>query len=128
MHPFIKEKKFFILIIAMLWMVFLNKFYDEFKLKVNGVFVLGSFKDKTYNSESGYIYTYNFKFKNKNYSRIFATIASEPMKTDSLLFFIILPDNPKVCRQYETILVPSCIRLKDVPHHGWKQIPKSSCK
>ena len=103
-------------------------FYFKARLKNNGVFILGVLKGKTFSAESGYLYEYSYKFQNKIYSRVFSSIASEQMKKDSLLFFLILPNNPKVCLQYEKTIVPSCIRLKDVPFNGWKELPKDTCR
>lgn len=123
-----REKKYFLVFLLIICLLFITRFYFETRLKNNGVFILGVFKEKTFSAESGYIYEYSYKFKSKIYSRIFSSIASDQMKKDSLLFFLILPDNPKVCLQYENTIVPNCIRLNDVPFSGWKELPKVTCR
>ena len=122
------EKYFFTFFLIVVIALFINKFYVENNLERDGIFIIGSFKDKTFGSESGWVYSYTYVYKNKLYTRNFSCTASEQMKNDTLLFFHILPKNPKICRQFEEAQVPKCIRLKDVPENGWKELPKDTCR
>jgi hypothetical protein len=121
-----KEKIVFAIFIIIVILLFFFKFRDEVELKRNGVFILGQFKNKSFGSESGWVYSYVYKYHNREYTRNFSCMASEQMNNDSLLFFRIITTNPKICRQLEDVKVPKCIKLSDVPENGWKTIPE--CK
>src|SRR5688500_12033654 len=120
------EKIVTIIVFVVVSLLFCRKFYVESELKRNGVLILGKFNNRTFSPEPGWVYSYSYRFGNKEYTRKFSGRASRQMQRDSLLFFRILKTNPTICRQLTDILVPPCLRLKDVPENGWKTMP--TCK
>ena len=121
-------KRYYLLILLALFTLVLaiNFFNYKQNLNAEGIYVIGKVTDADF-SARGTTYTYDFVFYGKKYeSRVKATALG--IKVGDLVFIKTLPENPNASLLVETIKVPFCFRIEDVPNDGWKELPKDTCR
>lgn len=94
---------------------------EENRLKSQGVYVVGKLVKSFFGgADNGWMYEYEYFFNSNKYTRSF----SGPIKyKDSLLFFKVLPANPKISRQVLDFRVPKCSQNFDFKKEYWKELP-----
>lgn len=95
----------------------------KIKLDKFGVIVVGNFLKFEEASKGSTRYYYTYIFEDKVYERSFRSLNRINVKSDTLMFFRILPYNPEICNQIDDVKVPYCIDLNKCPQSGWKEIP-----
>lgn len=100
----------------------IKSYVNKQKLVKNGVYVIGSkFDYKSGGNRMGSSY-YFYHYEGKRYE----FHIGDGGQNDSLLFFIILPSDPEICRIIDRT-IPSCLTLLDVPNKGWEKLPLNAC-
>ena len=119
---------FILLIILLSIFLFVINRKEKKLLHENGIYILGKLDSSYFAGGTGWRYKYKYVFNNKMFYKSFSGPLPSETKNDSLMFFIILPTNPEVCRQIADKRVPKCITLIGMPKKGWKELPDDICR
>jgi hypothetical protein len=128
----LSKKRYEIIVILLIILssiyLFVTNRTEKKQLNKNGVYILGKLDSSYFVGETGWMYKYRYTFNKKIFYKSFSGPLPPETKNDSLMFFIILPNKPEVCRQIADIRVPKCLTLYDNPKNGWGSLPLSFCK
>ncbi len=116
-----------LIILSSIYLFVINR-TEKKLLNKNGVYILGKLDSSYFAGGTGWRYKYKYVFNKKIFYRSFSGPLPSETKNDSSMFFIILPNNPEVCRQIADVRVPKCITLVSMPKEGWKELPNDTCR
>lgn len=120
----VSQKTGIAIIIIIAIILFIRMKVEKNNLNKNGVYVVGKMVKSYFGgSDHGWMYEYEYFFEGNRYTRDFGgPLGIDIQKGDSLLFFRILPKNPKISRQNAALKVPECYRMLDWKKEYWKKL------
>ncbi|WEK34275.1 MAG: hypothetical protein P0Y53_17450 [Candidatus Pseudobacter hemicellulosilyticus] len=100
---------------------------EKRNLKNRGVYVVGELKEVSLGSDNGWVYKYEYSYLKRKYIKKFQGPIDKAIVSDSILFFIVLPEDPSICRQVDNIKVPPCLKGISFKDSSWKNLPLDIC-
>ena len=117
-----KEEKIFSSLIVVLLIIFsINRFYEDRQLKKDGFFSVGHVSSISFGGGDGWAFKFSYKVKGNIYLGSNKGSVGAISK-DSLVFLRISNDDYSIWRLITDKKVPECVKFNDVPERGWKNI------